>query len=383
MGRPLTIAMVAGESSGDSLGAGLIKALRTHLPETRFVGIAGPKMQEAGCESLYPLERLSVLGLFETFGRYPELLGLRSRLARQWLDKPPDLFIGIDAPDFNLTLEARLRASGIKTVHYASPQVWAWRRYRVKKIMRAVDLLLVLFPFEVDFYHKHGVPVEFVGHPFADEIPLDVDRDAAREELGLSTCSSLVALLPGSRRSEVKRLAPLMIDTAKWLLARRADIHFVVPLANARARAVFEEELAPVREKTAFTLLDGGSRTAMAAADAVALASGTATLEALLLKRPMVITYMMNPVTYMIATVWLRRNIEHVGLPNLLARRALVPECLQHDAVAQKLGSHLLGYLERTSELDDLYAQYRSMHQTLRRDASTRAAGAVLELLER
>lgn len=383
MGRPLTIALVAGESSGDSLGAALVGALRASLPDAQFVGIAGPKMQAAGCRSLYPLERLSVLGLFETFGRYPELLRLRSRLVKQWLSTPPDLFIGIDAPDFNLTLEERLRAGGVKTVHYASPQVWAWRRYRVKKIMRAVDLLLVLFPFEVDFYREHRVPVEYVGHPFADDIPLDIDRDAAREKLRLPARDSVIALLPGSRRSEVKRLAPAMIDTAKWLSARRPSMQFVVPLANQRVRAVFERSLSEDPGTTAFTLFDGASRTAMAAADAVLLASGSATLEALLLKRPMVITYKMNPVTYMIATVWLRRNIEHVGLPNLLARRALVPECLQHDAVAEKLGPPLLDYLERPCALNDLYTEYRAMHQLLRRDATGRAARAVLTLLER
>lgn len=383
MGRPLTIAMVAGESSGDSLGAGLIRALRRCAPETRFVGIAGPKMQDAGCRSLYPLERLSVLGLFETFGRYPELLRLRSRLVKQWLSTPPDLFIGIDAPDFNLRLEERLRAGGVKTVHYASPQVWAWRRYRVKKMMRAVDLLLVLFPFELDFYREHNVPVEYIGHPFADDIPMDIDREAAREALQLTGPSGVVALLPGSRRSEVHRLSPVMIDTARWLVARRPDTHFLVPLANPRARAVFEEALSEHPVEARFTLLKGDARSAMAAADAVLLASGTATLEGLLLKRPMVITYRMNRVTYLIADVWLRLNIDHVGLPNLLAGRALVPECLQDDAVAEKLGPPLLRYLEHPSELAGMYEEYREIHRALRCGANARAARAVLGLLDR
>lgn len=330
---------------------------------------------------MYPMERLSVMGLFESFGRYPELIPVRRRLAARLIARPPDVFVGIDAPDFNLSLECMLHAAGVPTVHYVSPSVWAWRRYRLRKIARAVDRMLVLFPFERDFYRAHDVPVSFVGHPMADEIPPQTDAGAARRDLGIDREREWIALLPGSRVSEVRYLAEPMVQAARWLLRRRPGVGFIAPMVNADVRALFEAAIRRHGEGIDLRLVEGRARDVMTASNAVLAASGTATLEALLLKRPMVITYRTMPLTWMIGRRML--HVDHVGLPNLLAGEEIVPELLQDDARPEKLGAALLRYLESPELVTALTARFAEIHDTLRNDASARAAEAVLEVGDR
>jgi lipid-A-disaccharide synthase len=375
----LRIAIIAGEASGDLLGAGLIGAVTARYPQVRFEGIGGPRMIAAGCEILYPMERLAVIGLVETFRRYRELRGVRRRLIKRFIDDPPDLFVGVDAPDFNLTLELALRQAGVSTVHYASPQVWAWRRYRLAKIRRAVDMMLTLFPFEEKFFSDYGVSARFVGHPLADVIPDTTDQGAARAELGLAPGIEIVAMLPGSRLSEVSLLAEPMIRAARWLTGRRPGVRFIVPLVNDQVRERFETALSASGDCPAMQLLAGNARTAMAAADAVLLASGTASLEALLLKRPMVITYRLGRFSWWVAGMVV--NVPFAGLPNLLAGKALVPELLQDDATPEKLGGALLQYLQHPEQADRLKEEFRRIHGVLRNHADERAADAVLEVM--
>lgn len=377
--RPLRLAIVAGEASGDYLGAGLIAALRAAGLEVRAEGIGGAEMLAAGCRSYFPMERLAVMGLFEALARYPGILPLRARLARRLIADPPDVFVGVDAPDFNLALERRLRRSGIRTVHYVSPSVWAWRRYRLRKIARSADLMLTLFPFEASFYEQHRVPVEFVGHPLADQIPQGVERTAARRELGLPADGEVVALLPGSRTSEVKYLAEPLVGAARWLAARRR-VRFVAPLVDGPTRRLFEAALGTVGAGVDIRLLEGRSRAAMAAADVVLLASGTASLEALLLGRPMVITYRTAAFTYHVMKALLQ--VPYVGLPNLLAGRELVPELLQERATPAALGAAVLALLEHPEQQRALAAEFACIGAELRRGASSRAAAAVRRLVQ-
>lgn len=374
MPRPLTVALVAGEASGDILGAGLMQALKAQHPTVEFVGVGGPRMEAQGLKSYFPQERLAVMGLVEVLGRLPELLGRRKRLLKTLLEVRPDVFIGIDAPDFNLDLALKLRRAGIKTVHYVSPSVWAWRQKRVLKIREACDLMLTLFPFEAKFYDDHQVAVRFVGHPLADTIPFVSDRAEARASLNLPQDGLVVALMPGSRGGEVGRLGELFLAAADRLRAMRPGIRFVVPCASPERRAQLEQML--IGRDLPLTLLDGRSHEALAACNAVLIASGTATLEALLYKRPMVVAYSVAPLTFRI----LKRLVKspYVALPNLLAQRLLVPELLQDaatpDAMAQLL-SPLLDNGDRQTEGFD------AIHRTLRCDASSQAADAVLELI--
>lgn len=369
----LCVALVAGEASGDILGAGLMRALKERHPDIEFIGVGGPLMQAQGLTSYFPMERLAVMGLVEVLGRLRELLKRRKLLVQTLIERKPDVFIGIDAPDFTLNIELQLRRAGIKTVHYVSPSVWAWRQKRVLKIREGCDLMLTLFPFEARFYEEKGVPVRFVGHPLADTIALDADRSAARAELNLPE-GPLVALMPGSRGGEVGRLGALFLDTAERLRAMLPGVRFVVPCANAERRAQLEQMLAG--RDLPLTLLDGKSHQALAACDAVLIASGTATLEALLYKRPMVVAYRLAPLTYWI----LKRLVKspYVSLPNLLAQRLLVPELLQEaatpDALARTLAPLIKEGVEQTEGFDQI-------HRTLRRDASNQAAEAVLALL--
>ncbi|RZI31293.1 lipid-A-disaccharide synthase [Pseudomonas orientalis] len=369
----LRIALVAGEASGDILGAGLMRALKARHPAIEFIGVGGPLMQAEGLTSYFPMERLSVMGLVEVLGRLRELLARRKLLIKTLIDERPDVFIGIDAPDFTLNIELKLRQAGIKTVHYVSPSVWAWRQKRVLKIREGCDLMLTLLPFEARFYEEKGVPVRFVGHTLADAIPLQADRDAARTELGL-VAGPLVALMPGSRGGEVGRLGSLFFDAAERLQALKPGVRFVLPCASPQRRAQIETLLQG--RNLPLTLLDGQSHLALAACDAVLIASGTATLEALLYKRPMVVAYRLAPLTFWI----LKRMVKspYISLPNLLAQRLLVPELLQDDATPEALAQTLLPLIddgaEQTRGFDDI-------HRTLRRDASNQAADAVLELI--
>lgn len=376
MDRPLLIALVAGEASGDILGSGLMQALKVRHPDARFIGVGGPRMQREGLDSYFPMERLSVMGLVEVLGRLPELLSRRKRLIRTLIDAKPDVFIGIDAPDFTLGVELKLRRAGIKTVHYVSPSVWAWRQKRVLKIREACDLMLTLFPFEARFYDEHQVPVRFVGHPLADTIDLQADRAAAREALGVAGQTPLVALLPGSRGGEVSRLGALFLDAAERLRAMRPGVQFVLPCASAERRVQLEQLLAG--RDLPLLLLDGRSHEALAACDAVLIASGTATLEALLYKRPMVVAYRVAPLTFKI----LKRLVKspYISLPNLLAERLLVPELIQDAATPEALAQTLAPLL------DDGEVQtegFDVIHRALRQDASRQAADAVLGLIGR
>lgn len=372
----MRVALVAGEASGDILGAGLMQALKAQYPQIEFIGVGGPLMQAQGLTSYFPMERLSVMGLVEVLGRLPELLSRRKRLINTLITEKPDVFIGIDAPDFNLTVELKLRQAGIKTVHYVSPSVWAWRQKRVLKIREACDLMLTLFPFEAQFYQDHQVPVRFVGHPLADTIPQQADRTAARDALSLSNDQPVVALLPGSRGGEVARLGSLFLDAAVRLRTLRPGIQFVLPCSSPERRAQLEQLL--VGRDLPLTLLNGRSHEALAACDAVLIASGTATLEALLYKRPMVVAYKVAPLTYRI----LKRLVTstYISLPNLLAERLLVPEMIQDaatpEALAQLLAPLLDGGEVQTEGFDVI-------HRALRRDASVQAATAVLQLAGR
>ncbi|NVK42210.1 MAG: lipid-A-disaccharide synthase [Oceanospirillaceae bacterium] len=376
----LRIGIVAGEASGDILGSGLIEALRRRYPDLEVEGIGGELMIAAGCRSLYPMERLSVMGLVEVLGRLRELLGIRKSLAEHFEAERPHLFIGIDAPDFTLNLEGRLRAAGIPTVHYVSPSVWAWRRKRVFKILHTTDLMLTLFPFEARFYQEHGQRVAFVGHPLASRIPLEPDRDEARDILGLPHGAEVVALLPGSRGGELKYLARPFLETARWLKARRPEVRFVLPAASEARLHTLHELVQGEFADLGVELMLKHSREAMQAADAILIASGTATLEAMLLKRPMVVAYKMAGLTHFILSRLIKSP--YISLPNLLADAPLVPEVLQSDVRPEVLGPLLLQQLEDQEHARRLTARFSEIHRQLSRDADERAADAIVELLE-
>jgi len=374
----MRVAIVAGELSGDALGGGLLRALRELEPKLEVQGVAGPAMEAAGCRGLVPLERLSVMGLVEVLGRLPELLAIRKRLFRHFLAEPPDVFIGVDAPDFNLPLERRLRERGVRTVHYVSPTVWAWRQGRIRNVARSVDLMLTLFPFEEAFFQDHGIAVRCVGHPLADEIPEHVPKQPARQALGLPLAGPVLALLPGSRLGEVRRLATAMLAAAARASAEMPGLQVVVPCATAPIEAYLAEtsrRRAPGLEPM---LVPGRAREVISASDAVLAASGTATLETALVKRPLVVVYRVNPLTYAI----LRRmvKVRFVAMPNLLAGACLAPEFLQGQVRAELITPALLEQLDPATDHSQLLARYRELHLALRRDANRRAAEAVAEL---
>ncbi len=379
------IGMVAGEISGDILGAGLIKELKKRYPNARFEGIGGPLMIAEGFKSHVPMDRLSVMGLVEVLGRLFELIGIRRRIKQHFLDNPPDVFIGIDAPDFTLGLEESLRESGIKTAHYVSPSVWAWRQKRVFKIARAVDLMLTLFPFEARFYKEHNVPVAFVGHPLADMIPLEPSQGKARERLGLmltpvGVSQNIVALLPGSRSGEIHYLGEIFIEAAKLVLAQNADAKFLLPYVNDERKQQIEEIIQRLGPDLPITLIKGQSRDVMAASNVILLASGTATLEAMLLKRPMVVAYRMSAITFFIMKRLMKAP--YISLPNLLANKALVPELIQAQASPKNLAKSLLQRLKKDENSEMLNAQYIKIHESLKQDANDKAATAVARLID-
>ncbi|CAK0769953.1 Lipid-A-disaccharide synthase [Gammaproteobacteria bacterium] len=376
---PTKIVLVAGEVSGDFLGAKLIEALKKQLPHAHYEGVAGERMAAAGCEVVAKSDLLSVMGLVEVVKQVPTLWKLRHQLIDRWCTSPPDLFIGIDAPDFNLTLEQALRAHGIPTIHYVSPSVWAWRPWRVRKIRRAANLVLTLFPFEVDFYFRHGVDARFVGHPLADEIPLESDRNSARRALYLPEEGEIVALLPGSRKKELQYLATDFLAAAQWMLKERPGLIFVLPLANKSLRPNLEEAIRQSGKKLPLVILDGHSQKALAAANVALVASGTATLETLLVGRPMVVAYRVAPLTYRLVMPLLK--IPYCSLPNLLAGKNIVPELIQTRATPESLGKAVLAQLQLPNL--DLIKQFKTIHQELRKDASQQAALAVLEVLGR
>ena len=385
----LRIGMVAGEASGDILGAGLMHAIKTKSLEAGFdqvvfEGIGGPLMLAEGFVSHFAMDRLSVMGFVEPLKRLPELLRIRRTIKQLFITTPPDLFIGIDSPDFTLNIELALRTQGILTAHYVSPSVWAWRQGRVKKIARAVDRMLTLFPFEAEFYHQHNVPVTFVGHPLADQFSLDAEelqqqKIAARASLGLAATDAVVALLPGSRGGEVKLLGPSFIETARWCLHQRADLKFILPAANPQRKQQLQQLLEEQAKGLAITLVDGQSHLVMAAADVVLMASGTTTLEALLLKKPMVVAYRLASFTYMIASRLVKSRF--FSLPNLLAGEELVPELLQDEVRPEMLGPLVLARLQDSSIRDQLTQRYTDIHRSLKLNASDYAAEVLLTMI--
>ncbi|RBM67655.1 MULTISPECIES: lipid-A-disaccharide synthase [Vibrio] len=379
MNRPLRIGIVVGELSGDTLGEGFIKAIRVRYPDAEFVGIGGPKMNALGCQSLFDMEELAVMGLVEVLGRLPRLLKVKAELVKYFTANPPDVFVGIDAPDFNLRLELSLKQAGIKTVHYVSPSVWAWRQNRIHGIAAATHLVLAFLPFEKAFYDKFNVPCEFIGHTLADSIPLASDKLAARQLLGLDEQRRWLAVLPGSRGSEMKMLAEPFIATCQKLQARYPDLGFVVALVNAKRRAQFEQAWQQVAPELNFVLVDDTARNVITAADAVMLASGTVALECMLLKRPMVVGYRVNAFTAFLAKRLLKTP--YVSLPNILAGEELVKELLQEHCTVDNLYHEVSRLLE--SDNQALMDKFTEMHQWIRKDADQQAAQAVLHLIQK
>ncbi|MEE9570567.1 MAG: lipid-A-disaccharide synthase [Gammaproteobacteria bacterium] len=377
----LRVAVAAGEASGDALGTGLIEAIRKLSPQAEFFGIAGPGMRGAGCKPWYRTEELSVMGLAEVLRHLPRLLRLRRQFIERLRAARPDVFIGIDSPDFNLPVEAALKKSGVPTVQYVSPQVWAWRQSRAAGIRDSTDLVLCVLPFEAEFYKTHGVNSVFVGHPLADEVPLEVDAEEARRSLDLPAATPILAVLPGSRFSEVSRLARPFLETGKWLQRRRPELRVVVALANDATRDRYLQATDGIELDPPPRVVVGRTREVLAASDVVLTASGTASLEATLLKRPMVVAYIISRLTHRLLRVLGLNKLEHFSLPNLLAGRELVPEYLQAQVRPAVMGPALERYLNHEEEPEEWRDAFTAIHRQLRRDASNGAAGAVLGLL--
>lgn len=376
--KALTVALVAGETSGDILGAGLIRSLKKHHPNIQFVGIAGPQMQAEGCKAWYEMEELSVMGIVEVLGRLRRILAIRRDITKRLIELKPDIFIGIDAPDFNLSLEGKLKQAGIKTIHYVSPSVWAWKQKRVFKIKRNTNLILAFLPFEKAFYDKFDVPCRFIGHKMADDIPLEPDQTAMRQQLGIPLDCQCLALLPGSRHAEVMLLSEPFLKAAQLLRDQFPDLHIVVPLANEKRKQEFERIKAEIAPQLNVQLLDGHAREAMIASNAAILASGTVALECMLAKCPMVVGYKMKAFTF-----WLAKKLiktPYVSLPNILAGKEIVPELLQHDCTPENIANHVLPFLK--SDNTELKATFLALHKQIRCNADEQAAQAVLDVLE-
>ncbi|OIN07751.1 lipid-A-disaccharide synthase [Oceanisphaera psychrotolerans] len=377
--RPLRIGIVAGEVSGDTLGAGLIRELRARHPDAVFEGIAGPQMVAEGCTALFEMDELAVMGLVEVLGRLPRILAIRRQIIRHFIDNPPDVFVGIDAPDFNIGVELKLRKRGLATLHYVSPSVWAWRQNRIHKIKAATDMVLAFLPFEKAFYDRFDAPCRFIGHTLADQMPLVPDTLGARERLGLKPDGRYLALLPGSRHAEVTLLSPVYLEACKQLKVRHPELEFVVPLVSAKRRAEFLAIKQQVAPNLDITLVEGRGREVMTASDVILLASGTATLEAMLAKKPMVVGYKFKPVSY-----WLANKLVHTAyasLPNLLADQTLVAELIQHECTPGHIVDEVGKLLD--NDTSELVAHFTQLHKQIRCNADEQAALAVLELTRR
>ena len=375
----MRIALIAGEPSGDYLGGGLIQALRQHYPEASFEGIGGQHMTAAGLRSYYPLHELSVMGLVEVLRHLPRLLGIRRALRRRWLADPPDAFIGVDAPDFNLGLARSLRHAGIPTVQYVSPTVWAWREGRVRSIRQAVDRVLCIYPFEHDFYRHRDVPSRFVGHPLADDIPLEVDHEDARQKLGLTADQSLVALLPGSRTSEVDHLLPLFLEVARRLMLSHPTTRFAIPAATSTLEHRIRDIL-KAHESLPVSVGTGGAHSTLAAADAGLIASGTATLEAMLLGCPSLMAYRVNRLTAAIGRRVIR--VPYFAMPNLMAGEMIMPEYVQEKADPEALAPALQELLDDRSQRETIRTKFRDLHGLLKKNSSAKSALAIREMLD-
>ena len=380
MAKPLRVGMVAGEASGDLLAAHLIAALKAKRPDIEFAGIGGPRMMAEGFESHFPMEKLSVRGYAEALRHYREIMNIRGRLVKGMLQDRPDLFIGVDSSDFNLGIERKLKDAGIPAIHYVSPSVWAWRRWRVRRIARSVNRILVMFPFEEPLYKAVGVPVTYVGHPLADIIPFEPPKDESRAALRLPSGKLIVALLPGSRRSELKYMADAFVLAAHRFRQEVHDVHFVVPMVTRETRELFERAI-HVNQRTdlPLTLLFGHSHEALAAADIALVASGTATLETALFKTPMVIAYRQSPITWALMRQMV--YLPYVGMPNILAGERLVPELLQDEATPANLAGALVSLLRDTEARKRQVERFREFHQLLRQNTAEKAADAILSVV--
>lgn len=378
--RPLIkVGILAGEASGDMLGASLITALRVQYPNLQIEGIGGPAMQAAGCKCLFDIERLSVMGFIEPLKRLPDLLRLRRDVCTHFLTNRPDIFIGIDAPDFNLGIERKLHDAGIKTVHYVSPSVWAWRQYRIRKIAKAVNLMLTLLPFEAAFYEQHQIPVKYVGHPLADRIPLIPDKLSARRSLGLDESATYVALMPGSRKQELKYMAEPYLLAAKLAWQQKPELRFITSQINRARYQDFVAVWQSVAPELPLTCFEARSHDVLEAADVAVVTSGTATLETMLYKKPMIIAYRMSPLVYKLVRWMIKAPF--AGLPNLLANEMLVPELIQHEVTPDTISTLLLDYLNNPEKMRLLEARYIDLHRQLQANSAEIATRAILELV--
>ncbi len=378
--KKIKIAFVAGETSGDLLAAQLIKALQAINPAIECYGIAGPNMQQAGCRVLFHQESIEAMGITEIVRKIPGILHIRRQFYHILCQQQPDIFIAIDAPDFNLSLEKKLKKRGVFTVHYNSPKIWAWRSYRVKKIKQAVDLMLTQFPFEQGFYQKHKLRAEYIGHSFADQIPEKIDQMEKRAQFGLTKEKRVIALLPGSRKSELSALAKLFLQTASWMVQREPNCHFLIPLANEHRWQQWQAIVKQFDKPLPLTVAVGSLRDMVAASDCALVAAGTATLETMLLKTPMVVTYRLSALTY-----WLAKrlvNVAHVALPNLIAAKRLVPEIIQAEATPPQLGQALMDWLTDPERVTAIKQQFQIIHQQLRIGAGDKAAHIILNHYE-
>lgn len=377
----MRIGIVAGEASGDYLGANLIKALKAQHGDIVVEGIGGVKMQAEGCLSIFPMDKLAVMGIIEVLGHFTELLGIRRRLLEYFSANRPDIFIGIDAPDFNLGLEQSLRRQGILTVHYVSPSIWAWRKYRIRKIARAVDLMLTLYPFELDIYRQYNIPAETVGHPLAEQIDMQPDKLAARRRLGLDKDKTIIGIMPGSRKSELSRLLPAFLQTANLYYKKSQNVQFISSVLDSGAVDYCRQIQTKLSlQHLPLTFYQDRVHDALEASDVVLLASGTITLEAMLFKRPMVVAYKLNPVTHFL--VKMLTYIDHASLPNLLAGMELVPECLQNDCRPQRLCSYVENWLNHPRDVAELEHKFTQIHTSLKKNNSVLAAATILNLLK-
>jgi lipid-A-disaccharide synthase len=379
--QPFTVGIVAGEASGDIIAANLMQALRQQCPHVQFTGIVGPRMRAAGCYALGSIDDLNVMGLWGVIANLPKLLKIRKRIINYFTKHPPDVYIGVDFTEFNLSIEKQLRKQGIKTVQYKSPSVYVWRQGRIKKIAKATDLMLALFPFETPVYEQHQMPVKFVGHPLADTIPLLPNPLGARQQLGLAPDQEMIAILPGSRGGELKQMGAAFLKTAQLCLQARPGLRFMSPMINAARRAQFQALIDEHAPTLPITLIDGQAHTVMAAADAILVASGTATLEAMLLKRPMVAAYRFDSFSYWVGTHFFKIYIKLFTLPNLLAGREIIPEFIQEGMIPEKMAAALLRIFNDPEYTANLIQTFTELHQALRCQASDTAARAVLTMM--
>jgi len=379
MANPLRIGIIAGETSGDILGEGLIKALKIHYPNAIFEGIAGPRMMAQGCKALHPLEALSVMGFVEVLGKLRSILSIRKSIINHFITNPPDIFIGIDAPDFNITVELKLKEKGIKTIHYVSPSVWAWKQWRIHKIARATDLVLAFLPFEKAFYDRFNVPCQFVGHTLADQLPIEREKETARGKLNIALDKKIMAILPGSRKAEIEQLGPLFLESAKQIHLKHPEYQFIVPLVNDRRKAQFQAQIDTLAPDLPLTLFDGQSSDVLQSSDLVLLASGTAALEAMLAKAPMVVAYKASHLTY-----WIARSlssVKYTSLPNLIADREVVKELNQYDCTVEKMVAELERLIGEGGA--EMVVTFTELHKQIKCNADKQAAQAVVDLLER